>query len=110
MPPRWRCDRPARRESSGQLYSALHGAEDRLHVRDVLVERAPAGGRDSILGARDAAVERLVAGDVFCLLQLSRVDAQVAVRRLQQLLELEKRQSIVDGEGADDAQAQPFVD
>ena len=56
------------------------------------------------------ASERLVAGDVLRLFQLARVDAQVAVRRLQQPLEIVERQPLVHRQRADDAKPQPLVD
>ena len=60
--------------------------DDRFHVHQVLLERAPAGGGETVFRPRDAAVERLFARDVFGILELPRVDAQIAVGRLQEAL------------------------
>src|SRR5687768_3447516 len=55
------------------------GADERLHVVEVPLERATAGGGELVLRTRDASLERLGAGDVLRVLELARVDAQVAV-------------------------------
>ena len=83
--------------------------DDRLHVGDVFLERAPSGGGEPVFGARHAAVERLVARDVLCVLELSGVDAQVAVGGLQQPLEIVERQPVVGGQRADNAETEPLV-
>src|SRR5258706_14246990 len=81
------------------------GADDRFHVVEVLLERAAAGGRQGVLGLRDAALERLLRGDVTGLLELAGVDADVAVRGLEDGLHLVERNGGRHGQGADDGQA-----
>ena len=83
--------------------------DDRFHVRQIFVERAAAGGGEPVFGPRHAIFEGLVAGDVGRFFQLAGVDAQVAVRGLQQTLQLVERQAIVHGERADDAEPEPLV-
>ena len=79
-------------------------------MREVLLERAAAGGGEAVFGPRHAARERLLAGDVLRVFELAGVDAQVAVGRVQQPLEIVERQPIVDGQRADDAEAEALVD
>src|SRR5262245_28826066 len=100
------------RETNRQGFSRLRldRCKDRLHAPDVLVEGAAAGGGNRELGPRDAAIERLVAADVLRLFELACVDAQIAVGRLQQLLQLVERQPLVDRQRADDAQPEPLMD
>src|SRR5262249_41160486 len=64
----------------------------------------------AVFGPRHAAVERLVAGDVLRVLELARVDAQVAVGGLQQPLQVVEREPLVGRERADDPEPEPFVD
>src|SRR5712691_2694240 len=59
-----------------------HGPDERFHVVEVARERAAAGLGEAVLGARHAAGEGLRALDVVRVLELARVDAQVAVRGL----------------------------
>src|SRR3954471_2339281 len=80
--------------------------DDRLHMRHVFLERAPSGCGQAVFGPRNAAVERLVARDVLRVLELSRVDAQVAVGRLQEPLEIVECQPVVRSQGADDAETE----
>ena len=86
------------------------GLDDRVHVREVLVERTAAGGSEAIFGSRHAAVERLVAVDIAGLFELSRVDAEIAVRRAEQALQFVERELRVDSERAHDAESKTFVD
>src|SRR5713101_2036664 len=88
----------------------LDGPDERLHVGEVLFERTPAGRVQAVLGSRYPAIERLVAGDVLGFFQLSGMDAQVAVCRVQEPLEVVERQPLVNCQGADDAQSQALVD
>ena len=79
-------------------------------MREVLLERAPAGGGQAVFRARHARRERFLDGDVLRVLELARVHAEVAVGRLQQALEIGERQAFVDRQRADDAQPEAFVD
>src|SRR5690606_33493019 len=88
---------------------AARRPDDGLHVAQVLVERHPACARQRVLAARHPAFERLRALQVARVLQLPRVDAQVAVGRAEERLQVVERQLLVDGERAHDAQPQAFV-
>src|SRR6202022_1187048 len=85
------------------------GANERLHVVQVSLERAPSGSGDAVFRPRYTALERLLAGHVAGILQLASVHAEVAVRRLHQTLELVEGKRLIDGERAHNAQPQPFV-
>jgi pimeloyl-ACP methyl ester carboxylesterase len=107
------CRRPARpdaRRTPARPGSVPHGLDERFHVGQVLLERAPAGGGEAVFGARHPSLERLVDGDVLRVLELPGMHAQVAIRRLEQRLQLVERQPIVDGQRADDAEPQPLMD
>src|SRR5690606_3710382 len=60
-------------------------------------------------GSRHAPVEGLGARDVRRILELACVHAQVAVRRVEERLQLVEREGLVDGEGTDDAQPDALV-
>src|SRR2546422_11186315 len=80
-----------------------------FHVVQVALQRTPPGGGETILGLRNPPLERLGARDVLRLLEPARVHTQVAVRGLEQRLELIEAQGIVHGERAHDAEAYPLV-
>src|SRR5216110_916240 len=86
------------------------GVNQRFHVIQVALQRAPPGGGEAILGLRNPPLERLGARDVLRFLEPARVYAQVAVRGLEQGLELVEAQRIVHGERAHDAEGYPLVD
>src|SRR6185295_12010438 len=77
---------------------------------EIALESPPAGRREPVVGLRHPALEVLLAGDVSCLFQLAGMDAEVAIRRLQQPLEVVEAEMMVDGQGADDPQPHPLVD
>src|SRR2546423_7355549 len=84
--------------------SALpRGANQRFHMVQVALEGTAADSRQSILRLRHPASEGFRACDVFGLLELARVDAEIAVGRLHQLLEITEAERVVDGQRADDA-------
>src|ERR1700704_2387590 len=86
------------------------GVDDRFHAFEVALQGAAAGVGQPVLRLRHPPLEVLLAGDVAGLFQLAGVDAQVAVRRLEQLLEVVEAQVIVHRQGADDAETHPIVD
>src|SRR5690606_10938188 len=86
-----------------------HRPDQRLHVADVLIECAATGLGQAVLGSRHAPVEGLGARDVRRILELACVHAQVAVRRVEERLQLVEREGLVDGEGTDDAQPDALV-
>src|SRR5438128_11625109 len=86
------------------------GADQRLHMVQIALQRAATRGREPVLGLRDASLERLGAHDILGRFELPRVHAQVAVRRLQQPLEFLAAQRRVHRERADDAEAHTLVD
>lgn len=64
---------------------------------------------DLVFGERHSSFERFLARNVSGVLKLACVDADVAVRRFEKVLELGKTQPLVYREGADDAQAHALV-
>src|SRR5450759_158631 len=87
-----------------------HDLDERFHVVQVAIERTPPGGGQPVLGARNAAREALDAVDIPGFFQLACMDTQVTVGGIQQFLEFAEGQRIVDGERAENPQAQAFVD
>ena len=81
-----------------------------LHLVEVLGEGAAAGGGEAVFGARDAGFEKFYAGNVVGLFELAGVDAEVAVGGLEDALEVFEAEAFVGGEGADDPEANAFVD
>ncbi len=77
---------------------------------EVAFERPAARGGQPVFGLRRPPVEELITGDVLRLFELARVDAQVAVGRVQEFFEFVEGERVVDGEGADDGEADAFVD
>src|SRR5262249_55526114 len=104
------CKVKGHEKSTPRSLSLTGRPDERFHVVEVALERAPSGRRQAILGLRQAPLEGLRARDVLGVLELARVDAEVPVGRLQELLEIVERERLVDREGADDAETHPFVD
>src|SRR6266542_3265734 len=77
-------------------------ANQRFHVIEIALERPPAEGGESVLRLGDAARERLLARDVLGVFELPRMDAEVAVGRFEQRLQLVERDAITHRERADD--------
>src|SRR6266508_2963691 len=84
-------------------------ANQRFHVIEIALERPPAEGGESVLRLGDAPGERLVAGHVARVLQLARVDAEIAVGRLEQRLQLVERDAVTHRERADDREPHTLV-
>src|ERR1017187_3361030 len=84
--------------------------DERLHVIQVALQRAPPGGRQPVIGARHAAGEALGAVHVPGLFQLPRMDTEVTVGSIQQFLKLAEGQRLVHGEPAENAKTEAFVD
>src|SRR5262245_11448052 len=89
---------------------AARRADDRLHVIEIALEGPAAVRREPVLGPRAPAFEGLGARHVLRLLELAGVDAQVAVRRLHQRLEIVEAQRGGRRQRAQDAEPQPMVD
>ena len=64
-----------------------HLLDQRLHVAQVVFECAAAGGSQLVFGLRQAAFEKFRARDVACLFEFARVDAEIAVRGVHQVLQ-----------------------
>src|SRR5207249_5535433 len=75
----------------------------------ILLERAAAGRGQAVLRARNASLEHLVARDVLRVLELARMDAEIAVGRLQQPLQVVERQPLVHRQRTDDAETKTLV-
>jgi hypothetical protein len=98
-----------------EIASCLVGSDmfirDRpFHVRLVALERAPSGVAQAVVGPGHAALERLGADHVAGFLELPCVHAEVAVGRLQQVLQLVEAERLVHGERAHDREPHPLVD
>ena len=85
-------------------------ADPFFHLVEVFGEGAAAGGGEAVLGAGDAAFKKFHAGNVLRFFELAGVDAEVAVGGLEDALEVVEAEGVVGGEGADDAEANAFVD
>src|SRR5688572_12541732 len=99
------------RFAAGRARSAFaHPPDQRFHVVEVVVERGAPGPGETVLRARCPLDEGLLAADEACFLQATRVDAEVAVRDLEKVLELGEGQSWNASERAHDAEADALVD
>src|SRR5688500_4689923 len=100
-------------KSVGKKKSAIarlaRRADERLHVREILLEHAAAGGGETKIGVWNAPFERLRARDVPCVFELARVHAEIAVSRPQQLLQVVERQRLVHCQRAHDPEPDPLV-
>jgi hypothetical protein len=76
---------------------------------EIFGEGAATGGREAVLGARDATFEKLYAGNVLRFFELAGVDAEVAVGGLEDTLEVVEAEGVVGRQGADDAETNAFV-
>src|SRR5688572_5576597 len=85
------------------------GADQGFHVVEVALQRLAARRGDAVLGLGYAALEEFAARHVRCLLELARMHAEIAVRGLQQRLQLVERERLIDGERADHAEPHALV-
>src|SRR5688500_9465550 len=76
---------------------------------EILLERTLASRGQAVFRLRPAILERLGARDVTCLFELASMHAQVAIRCIEQLLEITELHAIVHSERADDGQARTLV-
>src|SRR5687767_11293012 len=76
---------------------------------EISLERPAPRCREPILRLRHPSLERFRARDVLGFLQLARVDAQVSVGRVHQLLQVAEAQRVVDRKSADDAEPEALV-
>src|SRR5258705_12475555 len=93
---------PAKKKSPLSACAGARRADQRFHVIEIALERPPAEGGESVFGFGDAALERLVARDVLGVLELARVDAEIAVARFEQRLQLVEREALAHRERAHD--------
>src|SRR4029079_19434952 len=90
--------------------SALaRGANERFHVVEIAFEGATTVWCDRVLRLRHASLEGLRARDVLRLLQLARMDAEIAVRGVEQLLEIVEAERVGRGQRAENAESHAFV-
>src|ERR1700737_1181490 len=85
-------------------------ADQRFHVGQVPRELAAAHRGEPVLGPRPPAVEALGTGDIVGFLELAGVNAQVAVARFEQRLQLIERERLDGGERAHHAEADAVMD
>src|SRR5438105_2599118 len=83
--------------------------DDLLHLVEISFQSFASLRGNSILGTRYAAFETLGAHHVVCILELARMDAQIAISCLEQTLQLRKGQRITHSKSANDPQAHSFV-
>src|SRR5271165_2308744 len=94
-----------------KIFSAFSGrADQRFHVVQIAFQGTPPRGGQAVLGLWQTAVKGLGTGDVIRLFELPGMDAQVAIGSLEQGLKFIEGLRTVDGQGADDAQANAFMD
>ena len=84
-------------------------SDELLHLIQISLQRFAARWGEAIFGAGDASLKKLVAAEVAGGLQLLGVHAEVAVGSPEHAFQIVETQGVVDGEGADDAQAQALV-
>src|SRR3954468_7828700 len=90
--------------------SALaRGANERFHVVEVSFEGATTSGRDGVLRLRHASLEGFRARDVLRLLQLARMDAEIAVGGIEQLFEIVEAERVGCRQGAEDTEPHALV-
>src|SRR5947207_651376 len=85
-------------------------ADERFHVRQVAGELPPAEGGELILRPGPAAIEALGARHVAGVLELAGVHAQVAVRRVQERLDLVECPPLRRRQPAHDAEPEAVMD
>src|ERR1700694_173210 len=98
------------RKKKEPLSARACGTDQRFHVVEIALERPPAEGGEAVFRLGDAPGERLGAGDVFRVLEFARMDAQVAIRGLEQPLELVERETLAHRQGAHDGEPDALVD
>src|SRR4051812_5390677 len=93
-----------------KVLSVSRGLDQCFHMIEITLQCTTTSGRESILRLGHPAFERLRARDVVCFLELPRVDAQVSISRIHQLLEIAERQRVIHRERAHYAKAKTLVD
>src|SRR5271168_1482243 len=96
----------------GKKFSSLafsRGANQGFHMVQILLQRLPARTGEAVFGLRQTPRERFRAGNIAGVLELARMNAQVAVGSAQKLLELVERERRVDGKRADDGKPGALV-
>src|SRR2546425_3538956 len=89
--------------------SISNGFDDGLHVREVFFKSAAPGRGEPILGVWKTPRECFLTRDVLRFFELSRVDAQVPIGRVEQALEIVERQPFVHSQCTHDAEPQAFM-
>src|SRR5262245_34889061 len=95
-----------RRHSPLSMTSLLNQA---FHVAQIIFERAAAGRAQFVFGFRNTALKKLCTNNVSRILELARMDAQIAIGGTHQSFEIIKCKAVVSGESADDTESQSFV-
>src|SRR6478672_6618808 len=92
---------PVQTKRPGVPSAIADGADERFHVVDVALERAPPRRRQAELGLRDPPLEALRAADVPGILELALVNDLVEVRHVRRLgLPLQLAQGLALSTGA----------
>src|SRR5258705_13552697 len=80
----------------------------RFHFGEVGFEGFAAGGGEFVFRSWNAALEAFVANDVVGILEFAGMHAGGAVGGVEEAFEIREAQRVVDGGGADDAEAKAF--
>ena len=85
------------------------GADERFHMIEIALQSTTAGGGNPIFRAWNTPLERLGTGHVRGILELARMNAQVAVGRSHEALELIECERLIHRERAHDSQSHPLM-
>lgn len=94
----------------GDLSDVSHLLDQRLHMAQIVFERAATGGSQLVFSFWQSSLEELRARDVACLFEFARVHTEIAVSGVHQVFEIAERQRLVCSERTDDAETQTFMD
>src|SRR5580704_13399073 len=98
----------SRKKKEPRLAVARH-LNECFHVVEVTLQGPAAGRRQAVFGPRHPPREALGTGDIPRLLQLAGVDAQIAVGRVHQLLQLVEAEGGIHRQRAHDAKPEPLM-
>ena len=89
---------------------ASHLLDESFHVAQIVFECTASSGRQFVFSFRQPPFKIFRAGDVARLFEFARVNAEVTVSGIHQVLQIAERQRLVRGERADDSETQTLVD
>jgi hypothetical protein len=98
-----------RKRTPERNLAVARGANQCLHMIEIFFQRAAAVRSDAVLRFRQPVRERLGARDVAGVFEFASVNAEIAVRYDEELLEFVECERFVDCKGADDRQTSALV-